>query len=281
MNLISDLEFDRDVEFLKLVRRESNVDLTLLALEIARDADPDLDFSLTLKWIDERIRELRCSIIQSSDSFEMLSRLSQCLGDEHGITGSAASYNDESGSFLNRVIETRTGIPIALSLLYMSVAHPLGIDLQGVAAPMHFLLRHESLEGPIFLDPFSGGRLMNLQECEDWINAVTGIPYDVVSTSLFPADNRTIVLRQLNNLKNLYLKQDRWGNVWPVQRRLLRLEPSSYEQRRDLGLIAMKIDRPGLAIDALSSCLTACPSEDKEMLERTLNLAHNQIASWN
>ena len=281
MNLVSDLEFVRDSEFLKLVRREAEVDLTLLSLELARDVDTDLDFTQTLEWIDDRIRELRSRIIQSKDSVEMLTLLSECLGDQHGITGSPASYEDESGSLINRVIEKRTGIPITLSLLYMSIAGPLGIDLQGVAAPMHFLLRHDSLEGPIFVDPFSGGRLMNQEECQDWINSVTGIPFDVVQTSLSPADNRTIVLRQLNNLKNLYLKQDRWQSVWPVQRRLLRLEPSSYEQRRDFGLIAIKIDRPGLAIEAISSCLKACPSEDREMLQRHLNTAHEQIALWN
>lgn len=279
--MIQDLEFQQDCEFLKLVQREPEVDLTLLALELARDAEPELDFNLTLAWIDDRIRELRPPVIRSVDSVEMLTALADCLASQHGITGSDVSYLDESGSFLNRVIETRTGIPIALSLLYMAVARPLGIELHGVAAPMHFLLRHDSLDGPIFIDPFSRGRLMDLEECQDWINMVTGVPYDVVRTSLVPADNRTIVLRQLNNLKNLYLKQERWQCVWPVQRRLLRLEPSSYEQRRDFALIALKVDRPGLSVEILNSCLKVCPQEDREMLQKHLGLAREQVALWN
>ena len=52
------------------------------------------------------------------------------------------SYNDPANSFLDRVLATRAGLPITLSVIYMEVGWRLGLPIAGVALPGHFLARY-------------------------------------------------------------------------------------------------------------------------------------------
>jgi regulator of sirC expression with transglutaminase-like and TPR domain len=105
----------------------------------------------------------------------VLQAISDCLGGKHGLRGNEQAYERPDSSYLNRIIETSSGLPIALSILYMAVAERVRVDLHGVSAPRHFLLRYESAEGPLFIDPFSGGRVLDEQECTGWISELSGL----------------------------------------------------------------------------------------------------------
>ena len=85
----------------------------------------------------------------------------------------------------------------------------------------------------------------------------------------------------LNNLKAVHLRQDRWEHVWQVQRRLTALMPGSYDQQRDLALVAIKSHRPGVAIDLLEDCLSVCEEAEKTLLLTHLQAAERMLAGWN
>ncbi len=270
-----------DAEFLKLFTRRADVDLTLVALELARDAQPGLDFRPTLEWLDARGRELAGAVARSRTDADAVRLLIQCLAERHGIHGDEACYEQAESSFLNRVIETGRGLPITLSILYMAVAERVGIDLRGVSAPRHFLTRYESVDGTVFIDPFARGRILSQRACVKWLAEISGLAKADVRSSLKPAASRTIVMRMLNNLKALYVKQEKWTSAWMVQHRLTALAPSSYQERRDLALISIRANRPGHAIDLLRSCLRSCPSKEKPALEHHLQEANAQLCRWN
>lgn len=270
-----------DSEFFKLMRRQADVDLTLVALELARDAYPSLDFAGTLSWIGGRAAELSADVSRAKSDTAALRALGRCIAGAHGIFGDKPSYERAESSYLHRVIDTRRGIPISLSVLYMAVAERLGIELNGVAAPMHFLVRYESAAGPLFLDAFGRGRILTYGDCAKWISRISRQPAERIENSLEPVGPRPIVIRMLNNLKALYARQERWLAAWQVQHRLTALQPSSYQERRDLALISVRANRPGPAIDLFESCLKACPSGEREMLETELRAAHAQLHRWN
>ena len=163
--MISERDFSDDVEFSKLLLRDSDVDLTLVALEIARDANPKLRFEETLNWIAARVEELSGRAAGAWSDSDTLRALSALLADQHGLCGDEQAYQLAESSYLPEVIARKRGIPISLSILYMAVARGIGIELRGVAAPQHFLTRFDGVDGPIFLDPFVGGRLMDRDEC--------------------------------------------------------------------------------------------------------------------
>ncbi len=165
-------DYAKDSEFKKLVVRQSDVDLVRVALELARDAYPELDLSEPLKWIRERAGELKPGLAVR-DELESLQAIAECLSERHGLTGSPEAYEDPDASYLQKVIETGRGIPISLSVIYMAVAERLELPLLGVSAPMHFLARMESGEGPLFVDAYANGRVLTLPECLDWLGGLT------------------------------------------------------------------------------------------------------------
>ncbi|MEX0715736.1 MAG: transglutaminase-like domain-containing protein [Planctomycetaceae bacterium] len=277
----TDSDFRCDTEFLKLLTRRNDVDLTLAALELARDACPAVEFETTLDWLDARADELSSAIANAADEREALRELSRCLSKTHGIRGEPSAFDRADSSYLNRVIETGQGIPISLSLLYMAVAERVGIELKGVSAPMHFLARYESIDGPLFIDAYAGGRIMTAGECLAWLGKLTGLPTDELRFALRPARPKAIVLRMLNNLKALHARQENWPAAWMVQHRLAALQPASYVERRDLALISLRAERPGSAIDLLRSCIGCCPPDEKESLQERLSQAVATVARWN
>lgn len=275
-------DFAADAEFQKLLgRQEETVNLTTAALELARDAYPELPFELVFRWIDDRAGELSGPVARAKSDEALLGELSACLAGRQGIVGSREAYETAAGSFLNRVIERKTGIPISLSVLYMAVAERTGLPLKGVAAPGHFLTCYETLDTPLFVDPFAGGEIRTFDEAVNWLEETQGVARENARSALQPVGPRLIIIRMLNNLKTLYAKQGEWPACWKVQHRLLALQPAAYNERRDWAVISLKAGRSGQAIEMLENLLTTCPADDREFLEKQRREAHGKLAQWN
>jgi len=273
--------FPQDCEFQKLITRQSDVDLTTAALELARDAYPTLDFESVYDWIARRASELTSPLATAPAESQALAELGRCIAGQHGITGSRESYDEADGSFLHRVIERQCGIPISLSVLYMAVASRAGWRLRGVSAPGHFLVRYDSIDGPLFLDPFDAGRVLSISECLGRVQKAAGVTSEMALSALKPVGPRTIITRMLNNLKALYARQSQWQGAWMVQRRLVALQPTSYNERRDLALLTLKAGQAGKSLDLLQACRRTCPQDEMELLDQQMDDARRQIARWN
>ncbi len=277
----SNVQFPQDREFQKLLRRQRNVNLPVAALELARDFDPQVRFDETLDWIDSRARSLSGKIVAQQDARESLEILVSELAQRDGFHGNNECFKRPESSFLHKVIETRLGLPLTLSLVYMAVGNKAGLHLSGVSTPMHFILKHDDgLGRPLFIDAYHG-RIMNQEECLDWLSDLIGVGHDLVNHCLRPAAPRSIVIRMLNNLKSLFIQQENWISSWQVQLRLSRLQPTSYEERRDLGFIALKVGRPGLCAELLSHCLQKSPKSERSMLCNYIDHARAEIALCN
>jgi regulator of sirC expression with transglutaminase-like and TPR domain len=272
-------QYDPDSEFRKLLAREPHADLTRAALELARDAEPRLDFDLVLDWIRARGDELRGPIVRTGSEEDALSLLCKSLGEV--LRGDAGCYERAEGSYLHRVIETGVGLPISLSVLYMDVAAEVGLELEGVAAPLHFLTRLEAPAGPLFIDAYERGRIMTESECVQWLAARSGLPVSQIESSLAPATVRSIVTRMLHNLKRIHMQQQDWRLAYCVQHRLSALNPAAYTERRDLAIIAIKARRPADAVTLLESCLRTCPEGEKDFLAEQLRKAQAALAQYN
>jgi regulator of sirC expression with transglutaminase-like and TPR domain len=275
-------DFANDAEFTKLLgHRDDQVNLAAAALELARDAYPNLDFQPVLDWIARRGAELLGPLARAASDEQILAELSSCLAERQGITGSPDCYERADGSFLNKVIEQKMGIPISLSVLYMAVGEQAGIPLKGVAAPAHFLARYETCDSPLFVDAFSSGLVLTYDECAERLATLQGVDHSQVRGALEPVGPRVIITRMLNNLKALYAKQDDWQQCWRVQHRLLALRPAEYGERRDWAVISLHAGRTAGALEMLEACLATCPPEEREFLERQKTAAHGKLAQWN
>ena len=274
-------QYAADVEFCKLLTRAHEVNLTIAALELARDFCPGLEFDPDLDWIGSRAGELAGPLAKAKSDRELLSQLSNCLAGNYGITGQQESYESADGSFLNRVIELKTGIPISLSLLYMAVSNEAGLPLYGVSSPGHFLTRYEGTEGVWFVDAFHGGRILTLAETLTRVEETSGLAPEVAYSTLEKASARTTIIRMLNNLKALFSRQEEWKSAFLVQSRLTALQPASYNERRDLAVLTLHARQPGRAIDLLETCLEVCPRDERPLLQQKLAEARRQCALCN
>ena len=274
-------QFEKDEQFMRLVRRESDVDLVVAALEIARDGQPNLDFDPTLKKIRRAISELTRPIALAGDEISELNLLVQYLTDTLNLHGHHESFESANSSYLNCVLDSGRGIPISLSLIYMAIANELGIPLVGVAAPSHFLTQLQTDRGVVYVDAFRQGHIMDERECVQWLHELTELPLAEIRPALKPTSDRKIVVRMLHNLKSLFGSNDQWTSAWKVQHRLTLLNPGSYREKRDLALLSLRAGRAGEAISQLESCIAVCSPEERPLLQQNLKEAFREAPRYN
>lgn len=274
-------QFKQDSEFSKLLHHEKQIDLTQAALELARDDQPDLVFEHVLIWVRQRACELSGRVALAEDDRALVQCFVQCLAGQHGLTGDTICYHQAEGSYLNHVIESRQGLPISLSLIYMAVGKELGIDIHGVAAPLQFLVRYDSHEGPLFIDPYSKGAIYNEEECTSRLAELGDFPRSMLNRLLQPATHREIIIRMLMNLKRIHQERQDFERAWNVQRRLCALHPLSSPHKKDLAALSFKTKKLGIAVELLESCLKSSAEDERADLQLMLQKVHAELAQWN
>lgn len=180
------------------------VPLDVAALCIAAHAHPGLDIDAWCARLDELAA--RCP----APDFETLRRH---LFEREGYAGNIDHYDDPENSFLDSVIERRVGIPISLSVLMISVGRRLGLDVQGVGMPGHFLVLDGS-RGDVWCDPFHGGALLDAAGCRRRFDLVYGGALAFQPGFLAPTPPPAIVARMLANLERGELAADPVQRAW-------------------------------------------------------------------
>jgi regulator of sirC expression with transglutaminase-like and TPR domain len=175
----------------------SDIDLEAGTLEVARYGHPNEDLRWCSRVLDQFAQELDSKLDTHDDPFDIISSVSNFLSCERGFVGNVEDYYNPENSYINRVLERRTGLPISLCVVYLLVAKRLNIPLSGVGMPGHFLLKYEVGEKEIFLDPFRGAKLLSRADCRDFIEA-TG--YGFREEYLSKVANRQILERMIRNL---------------------------------------------------------------------------------
>jgi regulator of sirC expression with transglutaminase-like and TPR domain len=256
------------------------LDLAELALELARDEYPSLDVEATLAELAALAHELRARLRGSLGA--RVAALTRYLFHDLGFHGNERDYYDPRNSYLNDVLDRRTGLPITLSVVAIAIGTRAGLPVAGVGLPGHFIARAGGPGEEIYFDPFHAGRLLSKQDCEALVEKVLGAPFQATPEALAPAPVGAIVQRMLNNLKGVYLKQGDHARAARVTARLCQLCPRDASLRRDLGVALLQAGRPGAAIDALSAYLDSEPPPvDSRSVREVLQQAQSEVARWN
>jgi regulator of sirC expression with transglutaminase-like and TPR domain len=257
------------------------VDLARVALLIARDAYPHMSPRAYLRRIDRLAAQLRPRISGSLEA--RTSALSDFLFEECGFAGNTEHYYDPRNSYLNKVLDRQVGLPISLSLLAIAVGERAGMSVVGVALPGHFVAKAVGPKGEeILFDPFNGGEFLDPAACEALVGAITGHSFEATPEALEATSSAAFILRMLTNLKTAYLADRAHLRAARVTQRLCQLMPDEPAQRRDLGLLLARAERPGAAVDHLQHYLAADPAaEDAEDVRKVLRRTLGEVARWN
>ncbi|MCD7097646.1 SirB1 family protein [Stenotrophomonas sp. MMGLT7] len=235
------------------------------ALLIAHDEYPQLDAAQYDALVQSHANHLRTEV----DSIELwplkMAAINRHLFDELGYAGDHDEYYDPRNSYLNQVFERRRGNPISLALVQMEVARRLGVPLDGVSFPGHFLVRLPVDDGLLVMDPFNGGRPLGVDELRERARTHLGgqIPDDrVLLQILDPAPHRAILVRILRNLQSAYAEREQWDRAARSADRVLKLVPDQPEALRDRGLAYQQLDYRSGARQDLSRYLQLNPEAD-------------------
>jgi regulator of sirC expression with transglutaminase-like and TPR domain len=219
-----------------VARPEPELDLAQASLLIAAPEYRDLDLSEYLSRLDEigsrAQRELARAGARAGSPILQLVRW---LYEDLGFRGNAQDYYDPKNSFLNEVLDRKTGIPITLAVVVMEVARRAALVVQGVSFPGHFLLRAGPSDAPLFINPFDG-KLLTRPEIRALLGRATGEDREVETRLLEPATKRQILVRMLNNLRGIYSTRGDKVRLLGVLERMAVLVRSE-EVRRQLELL--------------------------------------------
>ncbi|MFN0152341.1 MAG: SirB1 family protein [bacterium] len=170
------------------------------AFLISRIGYPDLDREHCDRLLAEMAATLRERLAGLRRGRDILGAFAQTLFDEFGFSGNSLDYYDADNSYMNRVLDRRTGIPITLSLVYLFLARRVGLKMEGVGFPGHFVVRFSCSDEEHFVDAFSRGRILSRSDCARFLTAAG---FEPRPEHFVPSPPREILCRMLRNLVHI------------------------------------------------------------------------------
>ena len=232
--------------------------LARVALTIARLEYEDLDAAAALASLDALAGTIQERLSPDARPEEQMAMINLCLFAEHKYRGNEKNYYDPRNSCLNAVLKRKLGIPITLSLLYIEIGRRLGLEVEGVAFPGHFLVRVRCDQGLVVIDPFNEGITLSEADVRSRLAQVQGAaragPADL-SEVLAPAGKREICVRILRNLKKIYMESGEADKAIGAISLILVADPEAAAEWRDRGLLYREIEAYRAALTDLSRYL--------------------------
>ena len=255
----------------QVARADDEMELDRAALLLAAEEYPQLELEPYLALLDDCAARARGNDAAYASPVTRLLRLNDVLFGELGFRGNTENYFDARNSFLNDVLERRTGIPITLAVVYMEVARRLGLRVWGVGMPGHFLVKYQDEDDEILLDPFHGGRLLSEEDCFQMVLQMYQGKVVFERSFLTAVSNKQILTRMLQNLKGIYARAADHHKTLGVIERALLIAPDALNEIRDRGLIYAALERFNPALAELESYVRRAPdANDAEAIKEKI-----------
>ena len=255
-----------------LARRPSDIELDRAALQIARVEYPDLDIAHYVRELDRHAFAIADRTEDLSDGRSFVSAANQYLFGELGLAGNNEDYYNAGNSMLNRVLETRLGLPITLSVIYMEIARRLAKPVAGIGLPGHFIVYYDDGDYSTYIDPFHGGALIDIAGCCELAQVESLEP-----GMLDPVDHRSIAMRMINNLRNVYFSKREPVKAERVLDLLIAANPLSAEEHKQRGVVLLQQERMAESLAAFSRYLELAPNApDRESVQEHIR----NLGSW-
>jgi regulator of sirC expression with transglutaminase-like and TPR domain len=210
-----------DVNFLGFcLNHGQEFDLEQAAWLLALTQYPEINVSGYRALLDGYAGDLRERLASGASSHENLATLNHYLFNELALVGNEKNYYDPENSYLNRVLDRRTGNPISLCLVYLLLARRLRLPVVGIGLPGHFICRFQSSSGDLYIDAFNRGRLLTKADCIQYLLLTN---YGVRDDYLAPFTPRRLLLRICGNLHQIYLHLEQAETAARFQRYLVAL----------------------------------------------------------
>lgn len=266
INNLQSLIQDWKVTVVDFVVSSNDTDrLAEYALHLSRIlAYPDLDVSAKLTELDSMGEELKQSIkkLLPLRPTQLIEKINNYLFKDKGFKANIQDYYNPMNSYLNIVLQHKSGIPITLSIIYMRIAHALNFKLYPVNFPAHFLVKHilEDDNAEIIIDPFNSGRIMDdyaLKELLDQSYPRQNVP--LTRAFVEKATPTQVLIRMLNNVKGSYYDAQDIDKAEIANEMIIALDQYNPDAIRDKGMILLKREKLTEALEMLNLYLELDP----------------------
>ena len=264
--------------FACLVGLEAGFPLLETAISLAQDAEPALDIQSTLYQVDVLAQRLRKRVPWGASAMQRSALLNEFFYEHLGFAANTNNFSAPENSYIHHVLEYRRGIPVSLAVLWMELAWGIGLKVDGISFPGHFLLKVRVDEGIFIQDPLTGQMLSQemLNERLEPFREGWGLTVDEMAPLhlfLVPASGREIIERMLRNLKEVYVEAEQQNCLLGVIERLLILRPDDWCCVRDRGLVRAQMGMRREAIEDLQTYVrNAQTPHDLPLIEARIEL---------
>jgi len=240
--------------FKELVQKpEEDIQLDRAALYLAGEEYPEVDVASYLAQLEAFATQVSLRVNEKSSPADIARAIGVYLFDEIGFRGNSGKYYSADNSFLNRVLDTRTGIPITLSLVFLEVGRRLGLRCSGVGLPGHFIVKLDDTGE--YLDPFNAGVPLSEGDCHTLVQQMSGGHLKWTDEYLEPCTKFDILFRMLNNLKSIYMESSAYTKAVGVIQRMAIISPGLPSLYQELAWCHAQQQEYRLAIAALETYL--------------------------
>jgi regulator of sirC expression with transglutaminase-like and TPR domain len=251
---------------------DEQIDLAEAALAIAATEYPGLDPAPSIEALDRLAARVEAGPRLSA--LGNIAAINKVLFEEEKFTGNTSEYDDPRNSYLNDVLERKTGIPISLSLVYTEVARRKGVPLAGLGFPGHFLVKHPGPPAEIVVDPFHGGAVLAPADCLALLHEHFGGEAELKSEYFAAATKKQILARMLNNLKGSYHRRGNYAKVLTMIELSLATSEDVLSNVRDRGMVYFAMRRYSDSAKELKVYLKLAGEDDPEVQEVLQMLGH-------
>jgi regulator of sirC expression with transglutaminase-like and TPR domain len=243
------------------------------ALLVSALVDPDEDLAAARQSVAGFASRMRDLVSGGEDPVDALRRV---LFDEEGFGGDQESYDEPFNSSVARVLATRRGMPITLSIATVEIARQAGLRLAGIGLPGHFVVGGGDLPPGIYLDPFDGGILRDRASVSQRVSAVFGTSLSLPDEIFAPDTERAILSRVLSNLRRSWERREKYAEALEALRWAEILDPEEVSYRRERGLLLLKSGRTEEALAALDSYVSASEGEDADAVQKLIGVVRER-----
>jgi len=215
--------------------RDDEIRIDEAALVIAAETDTGVEVDAALVKLDQMADRFETSKNQQTNFGISVARLIDFIHQDESFSGNIRDYYDPENSYLNRVLEHRIGIPITLALIHIALGDRLDIPVYGVNFPGHFLVKYGD-ENRLLVDPFAG-RILSEPDCGTLLKQIAGAKAVLKPHYFDTAPNKDIMLRILDNLKQVFWRKKHWDESKRCIERQQLLRPEEDEYAVQLGAV--------------------------------------------
>lgn len=212
---------DADTQFLAFcLNQGEDFDIEEGILLLAQTQFPNINRAAYSAILDSLASDLREQTDLEADSEQILATINDYLFRQLGFIGNEENYYDPENSYINCVLDRRTGNPISLSLVYLLISRRLKLPMVGIGLPGHFICRFQTSKNELYIDAFNRGKILTKADC---IKYLLHTNHSLQEGHLAPVSARRVLLRICANLHQIYTQLDSTEEISRLQRYLVAL----------------------------------------------------------